>query len=612
MIAARVGPLLCAEDDPDDRLLVQEAFQGVRLVSDLRFVADGEELIDYLLHQGTYRDPRTSPRPLLVLLDLNMPRMNGREALARIRTEPSLRSLPVIVLTTSSARDDVEAVYAIGGNSYIVKPVTFDGLVRVAEELGRYWLQLVELPEIRLGERRSLMLGRIRRRDATATATATELPPGAPRILLIDDDPDEAELVRDSLERAGAFYRVENASSAETGLERLAEGGFEAALVDYRLGEWSGLDVLRKAQQKGWRTPMILLTGERDPDVDQAATSLGAVDFLRKGKTSPEELERAIRFAAANGRALSAARSAEARTAALEEMGRLLGEHGDAPEVLDRVVGLISESFERPFVALYLNNGESFSLASERGHLASNQIIDRAGPIGNALRMHRTAFVPNASSHPDQRGRDPQMELCLPVAQDSETFGLLLIGQDENRAIAESEHAALVSAASRIGAALAMAQDRQEVAARAVRARRTHTFVARLAATPNAGELARTLAEACAATLEVTRAVVVRVQGESGTVISSFGPDAAQPGSAAVLNDLDHMALTEKRPASATRETRTAAGGLERAWEASLPVARGGTVIALLHVARAGAAFDVYEREAATFVAGLLALILPG
>ena len=147
MIAAPIGPLLCADDDPDDRLLVKDAFQGVRLVNDLRFVGDGEELLDYLLHRGAYEDPRSSPRPLLVLLDLNMPRMNGREALARIRSEPTLRSLPVVVLTTSSASDDVDTVYAIGGNSYIVKPVTFDGLVRVAEELGRYWLQLVELPE---------------------------------------------------------------------------------------------------------------------------------------------------------------------------------------------------------------------------------------------------------------------------------------------------------------------------------------------------------------------------------------------------------------------------------------------------------------------------------
>jgi CheY-like chemotaxis protein len=454
------------------------------------------------------------------------------------------------------------------------------------------------------------MLGRLRHREV-ATITATELPPGTPQILVIDDDPDEAELIRDALQRAGVFYRVENASSADEGLDRLAEGEFEVALVDYRLGEWSGLDVLRKAQQQGVSTPMILLTGERDPDLDQAATSFGAVDFLKKAKMSPEELERSIRFAASNGRALTAARSAEARTAALEEIGRELGERGDAPEALDHVIGLLSESFERPFVSLYLSHGESFALASQRGHRASNQIIDREGPIGNALRQHRTVFVPNVSSHPDQRAADPQMELCLPLSQDSETFGLLLVGQEDNRTIAEAEHTALVSAASRISSALAIAQDRREVAARAIRTRRTHAFVARLAATPNAAELTRTLAEACAFTLEVTSATVLQVQGDSASVVSSFGPGVPAAGATATLNDLDRIALTEKRPASSGRETRTASGGLDRVWEASLPVARGGTVIALLRVQRAGSGFDVYEREAATFVAGLLGLILP-
>ena len=204
------------------------------------------------------------------------------------------------------------------------------------------------------------------------------------------------------------------------------------------------------------------------------------------------------------------------------------------------------------------------------------------------------------------------MELCLPLSQDGETFGLLLVGQEEQRTIAESEHAALVSAASRISAALAIAQDRREVAARAVRTRRTHAFVARLAATPTPVELARTLGEACAGTLEVTSATVLRVSDDAATVVSSFGPSAASLGTPATLTDLDRVALSEKRPASATRETRTVSGGMNRAWEVSLPIVRGATVTGLLQVERAGPGFDVYEREAATFVAGLLALILPG
>jgi len=138
--------LLCAEDDPDDRLLVQDALDESHLGSDLRFVCDGEELMEYLLHEGAYADPAVSPRPQLLLLDLNMPRMDGREAIARIRSEPALRTLPVVVLTTSDAREDVENAYALGANSYIVKPVSFDGLVRLLAELGRYWLEVVQLP----------------------------------------------------------------------------------------------------------------------------------------------------------------------------------------------------------------------------------------------------------------------------------------------------------------------------------------------------------------------------------------------------------------------------------------------------------------------------------
>lgn len=137
--------LLCADDDADDRLLVQDALDESHLGSGLRFVCDGEELMDYLLRQGAYTDPLSSPRPQLLLLDLNMPRMDGREAIARIRSEPSLHTLPVVVLTTSDAREDVENAYALGANSYIVKPVSFDGLVRLLAELGRYWLDAVEL-----------------------------------------------------------------------------------------------------------------------------------------------------------------------------------------------------------------------------------------------------------------------------------------------------------------------------------------------------------------------------------------------------------------------------------------------------------------------------------
>ena len=138
--------ILMAEDDPDDRMLAKEAFEEARIRNDLRFVTDGEELIAYLRREGKFADPASSPRPGLILLDLNMPRKDGREALQEIKGDPKLRRIPIVVLTTSRSEIDLLKSYDLGANSYIVKPVTFDRLVEIIGDLGRYWIEIVELP----------------------------------------------------------------------------------------------------------------------------------------------------------------------------------------------------------------------------------------------------------------------------------------------------------------------------------------------------------------------------------------------------------------------------------------------------------------------------------
>ena len=135
--------LLMAEDDPEDRMLVQKAFDLARLANTLTVVSNGEELLAYLRREGPYR---AAERPDLLLLDLNMPRMDGREALRVIKADPELRTIPVVVLTTSSADEDIVRSYDLGVNSYIEKPVTFDKLVEVVKALGRYWFEIVKLP----------------------------------------------------------------------------------------------------------------------------------------------------------------------------------------------------------------------------------------------------------------------------------------------------------------------------------------------------------------------------------------------------------------------------------------------------------------------------------
>jgi CheY-like chemotaxis protein len=138
--------ILMADDDEDDRMLTAEALEESRLSNQIHFVEDGEEAMDYLHRRGKYADPELSPRPGLILLDLNMPKKDGRETLREIKADPNLRRIPVVVLTTSKAECDVYRSYDLGANTYISKPVTFDSMVDVMRTLGKYWFTLVELP----------------------------------------------------------------------------------------------------------------------------------------------------------------------------------------------------------------------------------------------------------------------------------------------------------------------------------------------------------------------------------------------------------------------------------------------------------------------------------
>ena len=144
--AAKPITILMADDDADDRQMTKEAFEESRLVNDLRFVEDGVELMDYLQRRGRYTDPASSPRPGLILLDLNMPKKDGRESLAEIKADPKLRSIRVVVMTTSKAEEDIARTYDLSAASYITKPVTFTALADVVKTLGKYWLEIVELP----------------------------------------------------------------------------------------------------------------------------------------------------------------------------------------------------------------------------------------------------------------------------------------------------------------------------------------------------------------------------------------------------------------------------------------------------------------------------------
>lgn len=139
--------ILLADDDPDDLMLTTRALQRNRLANQIKTVQDGEELMEYLQHRGAYDDPEKAPRPGLILLDLNMPRKDGREALQEIKSDPNLRRIPVVVLTTSEAEQDVLRSYDLGVNAFVTKPVTFEGLTSAIQALGNFWFEIVKLPQ---------------------------------------------------------------------------------------------------------------------------------------------------------------------------------------------------------------------------------------------------------------------------------------------------------------------------------------------------------------------------------------------------------------------------------------------------------------------------------
>jgi CheY-like chemotaxis protein len=138
--------IVMAEDDLDDRLLIKDALAESNWPADLRFVDNGEEMMDYLTRSGKYADAKAAPKPNLILLDLNMPRKDGREVLREMKTRVDLKRIPVVVLTTSRADTDIEKMYELGANSFISKPIQFDSLVKLMRLLSQYWLQTVELP----------------------------------------------------------------------------------------------------------------------------------------------------------------------------------------------------------------------------------------------------------------------------------------------------------------------------------------------------------------------------------------------------------------------------------------------------------------------------------
>lgn len=287
--STRLVDVLLVEDSPTDRLITRAALKNAGLDGALHMVGNGIEALAFLRREPPFTE---APRPQLILLDLNMPRMDGRELLEVLKRDPRLRPIPVVVLTTSASPDDIAAAYAAQANSYITKPVDFGEFNAAMRCLEQYWFEVAALPP---QEAASSSDGQ--RRDGPAQDLVR--PAGSPTlVLLVEDSSSDALICRKALEQftPHAFEMV-TAATLTDALAALSARQFDVVLTDLDLPELNGMDVVQALRRADAGVPIVVLTGSVGPAVGDDAIRAGADDYLHKGELQGTSLSRALRFA---------------------------------------------------------------------------------------------------------------------------------------------------------------------------------------------------------------------------------------------------------------------------------------------------------------------------
>ena len=280
--------ILLVEDSPTDRLIAVEALREALIINNMHTVENGVEAMAYLRREGKYAD---AARPDVILLDLNLPRKDGREVLLEIKNDDLLKFIPVVVLTTSDAEDDVISSYGHHANSFIKKPVDFSRFAEIIRSIGNYWFQIVTLPA----------------EDAVRRALGHE-PPRIPvprtssgqalRVLLVEDDPASVLLVRDLLRQpVTGRFEIESVSRVSELRQRTDLDTFDIVLTDLGLPDSQGLETYRRVRSCVDGRPIIVLTGLHDETTGVSAVREGAQDYLIKGEMTGNSLARAVRYA---------------------------------------------------------------------------------------------------------------------------------------------------------------------------------------------------------------------------------------------------------------------------------------------------------------------------
>lgn len=277
------------------------------------------------------------------------------------------------------------------------------------------------------------------------------------RVLMIDDDEDDYRIMRDVVrDIVGTRIELEWVASFGEGRSRLAEGNHDVYLIDRRLGGQDGIELVRDARAAGCEAPLIMLTGERGREVDLAAMEAGASDFLVKGKSDAQLVERTVRYAVTHAQAMAALRRSYRQVAGIEEVGRHLSRSGPTPEALEEILRVLAVEFGFPHAAIYLLDRGLFRLEASYGYDQPITELDpNSGRVARIVGGH-PMLVPNLSLDPDARREDSPMELVIPLVAEGMCHGLLNVAGTERSSIGQAEHSALLAIGDRLAVALAL------------------------------------------------------------------------------------------------------------------------------------------------------------
>ena len=288
----RAVEILLVEDNPGDARLAAEALKETGIDAHLHWACDGVGAMSFLRREG---EDAAAPRPDLILLDLNLPKKDGRELLADLKGDPDLRAIPVIVLTCSQAEIDRQKAYDLQANCYITKPLHWKDFLGTIRAIGDFWLTQVRLPGSREASRPQTSEARSDAPRGLRGTVGEATGAGTLKILLIEDNPGDARLVREMLADEGSSgSEVVDVGRLSDGLQRLGQEKFDAILLDLSLPDSQGLDTLVKLQANVTGVPLVVLTGLEDEALAARALRQGAQDYLVKGKFGGDLLMRAV------------------------------------------------------------------------------------------------------------------------------------------------------------------------------------------------------------------------------------------------------------------------------------------------------------------------------